>query len=50
MHVDRYYRTRCDLHVWKQEYSKAMYNLKKATEVHDQVKLEPRMQQQEISD
>ena len=41
----RYYRTLCDLHIWKQEYSKAIHYLKKATEVHDQLKLEPRMHQ-----
>ena len=41
----RYYRTFCDLHVWKREYSKAMHYLEKATEVHNQVKLEARVHQ-----
>ena len=26
----RYYRTVCDLHIWKREYSKAMHCLKKS--------------------
>ena len=41
----RYYRTLCDLHIWKREYSKAMHYLEKAAEVHNQVKLEARVHQ-----
>ena len=40
----RYYRTLCDLHIWKQEYPKAMHYLEEARKVHDQVKLNARMQ------
>ena len=35
----RYYRTLCDLHIWKQEYPEAMRCLKEATKVYDQMKL-----------
>ena len=40
----RYYRTLCDLHIWKQQYHEAMHYLEKATEVHNKVKMEVRMQ------
>ena len=35
----RYYRTLCDLHVWKQEYPEAMCYLEKARELYDQMKV-----------
>ena len=35
----RYYRTLCDLHIWKQEYHEAMRCLKEATKVYDQMKV-----------
>ena len=41
----RYYRTLFDLHVWKKQYPNAMHCLEKALEVHDQVKLDARIQQ-----
>ena len=41
----RYYRTLCDLHIWKKQYPNAMRCLEKALEVHDQVKLEARVHQ-----
>ena len=41
----RYYRTLCDLHIWKKQYPNAMHCLEKALEVHDHVKLETRVHQ-----
>ena len=41
----RYYHSLCDLHIWKRHYHEAMYYLEKATEVHNKVKMEVRMQQ-----
>ena len=39
-----YYCTFCDLHIWKQQYSRAMYYLEKARKVHKQVNFDARMQ------
>ena len=44
-YIARYYRTFCDLHIWRQEYPEAMYYLEKATEVHNKVKLDVRLHQ-----
>ena len=41
----RYYRTLCDLHIWKRQYPEAMHYLEKATEVHNKVKLDVRIHQ-----
>ena len=35
----RYYRTLCDLYIWKQEYSEAMHYLEKGRELYDQMKV-----------
>ena len=36
----RYYCVRCDLHIWKKQYSKAMASLEDAREVYHQMKLQ----------
>ena len=40
----RYFCTLCELYIWKQEYPKSMYYLEEARKVHNQVKLNARMQ------
>ena len=35
----RYYRTLCDLHVWRKEYPEAMHCLNEATKVYNQMKV-----------
>ena len=38
-HAARYYRSLCDLYIWKQQYSEAMHNLQKAQNIYDQMKV-----------
>ena len=38
-HKARYYRTFCDLHIWKEQYPEAMDYLNKARKVYDQMKV-----------
>ena len=38
-HVARYYRSLCDLYIWKQQYSEAMHYLQKAQNIYDQIKV-----------
>ena len=35
----RYYRTFCDMHIWKEQYPEAMDYLKEARKVYDQIKV-----------
>ena len=38
-HTARYYRTLCDLHMWRKQYPEAMYYLKEARKVYSQMKV-----------
>ena len=43
-YIAKYYRTLCDLHIWKRQYPEAMRYLEKARKLYDQVKLNPKVQ------
>ena len=38
-HAAQYYRSLCDLYIWKQQYSEAIHYLQKAQNIYDEMKV-----------